>query len=118
MMKYQSITILFVLLFLFRIAQSQCIETGYVKEYNGVEEKTPLPGVELQVVGSPSAVSDEQGRFELHFAVLKPGQAVKYNEIYKPGYILFNKEALEIWRISDNKTPFVVVMSGKVSSGL
>mgnify|MGYP006996057967 CR=1 FL=1 len=46
MMKYQSITILFVLLFLFRIAQSQCIETGYVKEYNGVEEKTPLPGVE------------------------------------------------------------------------
>ena len=110
MMKYQSITILFVLLFLFRIAQSQCIETGYVKEYNGVEEKTPLPGVELQVVGSPSAVSDEQGRFELHFAVLKPGQAVKYNEIYKPGYILFNKEALEIWRISDNKTPFVVVM--------
>ena len=49
MMKYQSITILFVLLFLFRIAQSQCIETGYVKEYNGVEEKTPLPGVELQV---------------------------------------------------------------------
>ena len=55
MMKYQSITILFVLLFLFRIAQSQCIETGYVKEYNGVEEKTPLPGVELQVVGSPSA---------------------------------------------------------------
>ena len=53
MMKYQSITILFVLLFLFRIAQSQCIETGYVKEYNGVEEKTPLPGVELQVVGSP-----------------------------------------------------------------
>ena len=76
MMKYQSITILFVLLFLFRIAQSQCIETGYVKEYNGVEEKTPLPGVELQVVGSPSAVSDEQGRFELHFAVLKPGQAV------------------------------------------
>ena len=91
MMKYQSITILFVLLFLFRIAQSQCIETGYVKEYNGVEEKTPLPGVELQVVGSPSAVSDEQGRFELHFAVLKPGQAVKYNEIYKPGYILFNK---------------------------
>ena len=50
MMKYQSITILFVLLFLFRIAQSQCIETGYVKEYNGVEEKTPLPGVELQVV--------------------------------------------------------------------
>ena len=73
MMKYQSITILFVLLFLFRIAQSQCIETGYVKEYNGVEEKTPLPGVELQVVGSPSAVSDEQGRFELHFAVLKPG---------------------------------------------
>ena len=81
MMKYQSITILFVLLFLFRIAQSQCIETGYVKEYNGVEEKTPLPGVELQVVGSPSAVSDEQGRFELHFAVLKPGQAVKYNEI-------------------------------------
>ena len=69
-----------------------------------------MPGVELQVVGSPSAVSDEQGRFELHFAVLKPGQAVKYNEIYKPGYILFNKEALEIWRISDNKTPFVVVM--------
>ena len=65
MMKYQSITILFVLLFLFRIAQSQCIETGYVKEYNGVEEKTPLPGVELQVVGSPSVTSKDVSNFIL-----------------------------------------------------
>ena len=65
MMKYQSITILFVLLFLFRIAQSQCIETGYVKEYNGVEEKTPLPGVELQVVGRLSVTSKDVSNFIL-----------------------------------------------------
>ena len=96
MMKYQSITILFVLLFFIPDSTIAMYRDRICqKNIMGLREKTPLPGVELQVVGSPSAVSDEQGRFELHFAVLKPGQAVKYNEIYKPGYILLIKKR---WR--------------------
>ena len=89
---------------------SQSIETGFVKEYNGEKAKTPLAGVELSVNGAPTTVSDGQGHYELKFAVLKPGEAVKYNEIYKSGYVIFNKDALGYWRISNNRKPFVIVM--------
>ena len=89
---------------------SQSIETGFVKEYNGEKAKTPLAGVELSVNGAPTTVSDGQGHYELKFAVLKPGEAVKCNEIYKSGYIIFNKDALDYWRISKDSTPFIIVM--------
>lgn len=89
---------------------AQSIETGYVKEYNGKKAKTPLAGVELSVNGAPSTVSDTKGKFQLKFAVLKPGESVKYNEIYKAGYVIFNKDALDYWRISKDKKPFVIVM--------
>ena len=103
-----SITILCMVFCL--ASHSQSIEIGYVKEYNGKNAKTPLGGVELNVSGAPSTVSDAQGRYELKFAVLKAGEVVHYNDIYKSGFVIFNSEALKAWRISNNKTPFVIVM--------
>lgn len=91
-------------------AFSQSVEKGFVKEYQGENAKTPLAGVELSIVGAPSTVSDEQGRYELKFAKLKPGQNININEIYKSGYVIFNKSQLESWRISNDQTPFVIVM--------
>ncbi len=89
---------------------AQSIEVGYVKEYNGTAAKTPIEGVELSVKGAPSTVTDKNGRYELHFAILKPGESVAYNDIYKSGYVIFNQDALEYWRISNSRKDFVIVM--------
>lgn len=91
-------------------AFGQSVEVGFVKEYNGEQDKTPLAGVELSVLGAPSTVSDSYGKYELHFAVLKPGESVKCNEVYKSGYVVFNQDALDYWRISRSRTPFVIIM--------
>lgn len=89
-------------------AQSQ--ESGYTREYNGKEEKTALSGVELNISGSSSTVSDENGYFELNFPILKPGQNVVCNEIYKEGYVIFNNDAINAWRISNNHQPFIILL--------
>lgn len=89
---------------------AQSVETGFVKEYNGEKNKTPLAGVELSVAGAPSTISGSDGSYTLKFSVLKPGQTVKYNEIYKSGYVIFNKDALDYWRISNSQKTFVIVM--------
>lgn len=89
---------------------AQSIEVGYVKEYNGTAAKTLIEGVELSVKGAPSTVTDKNGRYELHFAILKPGESVAYNDIYKSGYVIFNQDALEYWRISNSRKDFVIVM--------
>ena len=91
-------------------AFSQSVEVGFVKEYNGADTKTPLAGVELNIPGAPSTVSGADGSYELRFSVLRPGDPVSYNEIYKSGYVLFNLESVKAWRISNNRTPFVIVM--------
>lgn len=103
-----TIGILTILLSASAIAQS--IERGFVKEYHGEQTKTPLAGVELNIAGAPTTVSDDEGRYELKFAKLKPGESINCNEIYKQGYVIFNKAQLENWRISNNQTPFVIVM--------
>ena len=91
-------------------AIAQSIERGYVKEYQGEQEKTPLAGVELNIAGAPTTISGDNGQYELKFAKLKPGESVSFNEIYKQGYVIFNKTQLENWRISYNQTPFIIVM--------
>jgi len=89
---------------------AQCVERGIVKEYQGKKDKTPLSGVELKIKGAPSTVSDKEGRFTLRFAKMKPGQNVKYNDIYKRGYVIFNKTELDNWRISNSQKPFRIIM--------
>lgn len=92
------------------VASAQTIETGTVKEYRGVEQKLPLAGVELMVKGAPSTLSDDSGNFNLRFTTLAPGAKVEYTEIYKDGFVIFNRDALEAWRISNNGKPFTIVM--------
>ena len=103
--------LLYIVLFLTLFCVSaDVVEKGFVKEYRGKESKTPLPGVELMVKGAPSTISDNNGSFSLRFATLKPGEKVNYAEIYKEGYVIFNKEALDAWRISNSGKPFTIVM--------
>jgi len=90
--------------------QAQTVENGVVKEYHGKKSKTNLSGVELMVKGAPSTVSDANGHFTLRFSTLKPGDKVDYSEIYKDGYVIFNKDALDAWRISNNGSTFTVIM--------
>lgn len=108
MIKNALVLLLFHLFCFTSLAQS--VEIGFVKEYNGEKAQTPLAGVELSVNGAPSTISDCDGGYVLKFSVLKPGQAVKYNEIYKSGYVIFNKESLNYWRISNSQKPFIIVM--------
>lgn len=91
-------------------AYGESVEHGSVKEYRGSDTKTPLPGVELNVKGAQSTVSDRNGNFALRFAILDPGQKVDYTDIYKEGYVIFNKDAIEAWRISNDGTPFLIIM--------
>lgn len=91
------------------IGSAQTIQKGYVVEYNGRAKSTPLPGVSLDVRQSSSAVSDRKGRFELSFLTLQPGARISYRSIQKPGYEIFNKEALDQWILS-SQHPFKVVM--------
>ncbi len=92
------------------VAYGQSVEHGVVKEYRGERAKQPLPGVEVMVKGAPSSISDQSGSFALRFATLGPGDKVDYSEIYKEGYVIFNKDALDAWRISNNEKPFTIVM--------
>ena len=91
-------------------ARAESVEHGSVKEYRGAEAKAPLAGVELNVKGAQSTVSDKDGNFSLRFAILDPGQKVDYTDIYKQGYVIFNKDAIEAWRISNDGTPFTIIM--------
>lgn len=107
-MKKAISTLLFTFVLIGVMAET--VERGSVKEYRGTEDKTALSGVELQVKGAQSTISDADGSFELHFATLKPGEKVSYTDIYKDGYVIFNKDALDAWRISNNGRPFTIVM--------
>lgn len=62
------------------------------------------------VKGAQSTVSDKNGSFVLHFSTLKPGDKVDYTEIYKQGFVIFNKDAVDTWRISNSGRPFTIIM--------
>lgn len=107
MKRFYSLFAFFIVLF---SVSAETVEHGFVKEYRGKEAKTPLAGVELMIKGAPSTISDTQGSFTLKFATLAPGEKVDYTEIYKEGFVIFNQEAMEAWRISNNGRPFTIVM--------
>ena len=88
---------------------AQTTQPGIVQEYNEKAKKTPLAGVEVRAKSANNAASGKDGKFELQFLTLKPGDRVNVSRIEKLGYEIFNKEAVEQWNINP-KTPFVVVM--------
>lgn len=93
-----------------QLVVGQTVERGRILEYKGNAQKTPLPGVELNVKGASTVTSDAKGFFILKFPTQKPGQSIQYNEIYKSGFVIFNKDAVKAWRISNSQRVFCIVM--------
>lgn len=102
------LSLLFCLFPLFTMAQ--VIQPCVVKEYNQKEEKKPLPGVQVEVRGAVTEVSDAQGALTLSFTTLKPGDRVVKRDIKKDGFEVFNTSAVEQWTISRDRTPFLIVL--------
>ena len=90
-------------------ASAQVVQRGVVVEYNEKARKTALAGVEVRAQRAGSTVSDKKGGFILDFPTLKAGEKVSVRRIEKPGYEVFNKEAVEQWNINPSQ-PFTVVM--------
>lgn len=79
---------------------SQVVQKGLAVEYNEKAAKTALAGVEFRVQRAGSTASDAKGAFALDFPTLKAGDRVAVRRIEKPGYEIFNKEAVEQWNIN------------------
>lgn len=106
-MKKLIISVVFALAEMFAVAQT--VQRGIVQEYNEAAPKTALPGVEVRVYPAQSTVSDAQGKFELEFLTLNPGERINVRRIEKEGYEIFNKDALEQWNLSPDNV-FSIVM--------
>ena len=89
---------------------AQSVQHGFVKEYNGTAQKAPLADVEIAVRNASRTQTDPKGKFELNFRTLKRGDQVEVKEINKLGFEIFNKEAIEAWRIASDDSPFTIVL--------
>lgn len=89
---------------------SQSTQSGFIKEYNDSKEKKPMVGVEILVSNANRDVTGKKGEFHLTFRTLKPGDPIKVQNILKEGYEIFNKEQLDVWRVSNNGEPFTIVL--------
>lgn len=88
---------------------AQCVQNGIVKEYKEKAKKSPVPAVEVKVKTAGTTISEKDGTFSLSFPTLKPGERIKVKSISKPGYEIFNKEAIEQWNLNPN-IPFEIVL--------
>lgn len=103
----QTLLLLLLLMPTWLLAQS--VQQVRILEYNGKEQKTPLPGVSLTVQNAASAMSNAQGEVTLQFRTLKAGDAVQLRRIDLAGYEVFNLEAVEAWTIAPQR-PFILVL--------
>lgn len=92
------------------ISFAQSTQNGVIKEYNDAKKKTPLAGVEIIVNNAGKNVSAKNGTFTLTFRTLKPGDKVEVRKIEKAGYEIFNKDALDTWRIANDGSEFTIVL--------
>ena len=74
---------------------AQATQPCIVKQYNQKQQKTPLPGVQVEVRDAGSAASGADGTLTLKFATLKPGDRVTLRRVTKNGYEIFNKTAVD-----------------------
>ena len=112
-MKFFRLTSLQVLLTILAIpalAQTT-IQPGVVMEYREDKPQRPLKGVEIEVKYAPSTTSNQKGAFSLQFNRLKPGSKVEVRKISKPGYVIYNDNAVKQWNISNNGTAFTILMA-------
>ena len=101
---------LLVLLAITLTTMAQATQPCIVKQYNQKQQKTPLPGVQVEVRDAGSATSNKAGLFTLKFATLKPGDRVPFRSAIKSGYELMNKMAVEQWNIARDQHPFEIVL--------
>ena len=102
--------IVFIYLCYTQLLLAQSNQEVIVYMYNGEKEKTPLSGVEVIVQNCGSTVTDKNGRCTLRFRSLKPGDKVTLRRADKPGYVVFNTEAIDQWHISRDGSAFVIVL--------
>ena len=91
-------------------ALAQATQPCIVKQYNQKQQKTPLPGVQVEVRDAGSAISDKAGLLTLKFATLKPGDKVTTRRVTKEGFEIFNKHAIDQWNVSSSRQPFEIVL--------
>lgn len=108
-MRHRTIT-LTVALAISLTALAQATQPCIVKQYKQKQQKTPLPGVQVEVRDAGSATSDKAGLLTLKFATLKPGDRVTLRRATKSGYEIFNKTAVDQWNISSGQRLFEIVL--------
>lgn len=91
------------------VAFAQVKQQGFVYEYNTSGSRKPLGNVEINVRYAAPQLSGDDGAFELNFPTRTAGDRVSVRRIDKPGYELFNRDAVEQWIISD-RYPFTILM--------
>lgn len=89
------------------ILLGQSIQKGIVSELNS--GNNPIPGVDINAIGSSIASSDDNGYFSIAFLKKDNGEPVMIEHIYKKGYELVNQEDVHDW-IFSQKIPFKIVM--------
>lgn len=99
-----------VVLFSTSILNAQVIQSGFVEEYNGASKRNPIQDVQITVYNAGSTTSGKDGRFKLVFRTLQPGSKVNVKSIEKRGYVTFNEDAVNEWRIADDGTPFTIIL--------
>lgn len=109
-MMIRLVSILILLICSFTCVIAQVTERGYVREYNGRQEKKPLAMVEIKVANAGTTTSLEDGSFLLQFRTQKAGDRVSLTRLYKEGYELFNKNSVQQWNISNSGRPFELLM--------
>ena len=102
--------IVFLLALLPALTLAQAVQPCIVEQYNQKETKTSLAGVQVEVRGAGTEVSDAQGVLTLSFTTLKSGDRVTMRSVTKDGYEVFNTSAVEQWIISRDRTPFQIVL--------
>ncbi len=90
-------------------AMAQATQPCVVKQYNQKQQKTPLGGVQVTVANAGNSTSGANGHLTLSFRTLKPGDHVNLISAKKPGYEIFNKQAVEQWTIARG-TAFELVL--------
>ena len=80
--------------------QTSNSEYGILEEYQGRENRTSVGGVDVFAEGSNPATTDNKGLFVLEF---EKGIAVVNDfDFDKEGYVIFNRDAVKQWNISNN----------------
>lgn len=64
----------------------------------------------MAVKNAGRTLTDQDGKFMLYFRTLKPGDKVEVRDIGKMGYEVFNKDAVEAWRVGNDDAPFTIVL--------